>query len=76
MEDKGKSLTALGKRIASERKKRGITLEKLAYEMEISKGNLSDIEHGKKDPRYTTLVAIANGLEISVSKLLKEPLEK
>ncbi len=65
-------LKNLGKRIGALRRKRGITLEKLAYEMGISKGNLSDIENGKRDPRYTTLRAIAEGLDISVSQLLKE----
>lgn len=64
-------LQALGHRISVLRKKRGITLERLAYEMSISKGNLSDIESGKKNPTYKTLKAIAEGLEISVSMLLK-----
>ena len=63
-------LPQLGHHISVERKKRGITLERLAYEMEISKGNLSDIENGKRDPRFTTLRAIADGLEIPLSKLL------
>jgi transcriptional regulator with XRE-family HTH domain len=65
------SLIDLGQHISKERKKRGITLEKLAYEVGISKGNLSDIERGKRDPRYSTLKAIAYGLEVSVSQLLK-----
>lgn len=65
------ALAKLGKRISIMRKKRGITLERLAYEMGISKGNLSDIEHGKRDPRYTTLRAIAEGMEIPISMLLK-----
>lgn len=64
-------LTKLGQTISVERRKRGITLEQLAYQMGISKGNLSDIENGKRDPRYTTLLAIAEGLEIPLAKLLK-----
>jgi len=64
-------LRSLGERISSNRKKRGITLEKLAYEMGISKGNLSDIERGKRDPRYSTLRAIAEGIEVPISQLLK-----
>jgi XRE family transcriptional regulator, fatty acid utilization regulator len=72
MKDRPALLLALGMKISAERKKRGITLEKLAYEMGISKGNLSDIEHGKRDPRYTTLQAIALGLEVPISKLLKD----
>lgn len=69
---KASTLAMLGERIAKHRKKRGITLEKLAYEMDISKGNLSDIEHGKRDPRFTTLKAIADGIGVSISQLLKD----
>lgn len=57
--------------ISKLRRSKGITLEKLSYEMGISKGNLSDIENGKKDPRFSTFVAIAEGFEISVPTLLK-----
>ena len=71
MRDRSQLLIELGKRISIERKKRGITLEKLAYEMDISKGNLSDIEHGKRDARFSTLKSIADGLDMSVSALLK-----
>lgn len=62
----------LGQHISSLRKRRGLTLEKLAYEVGISKGNLSDIENGKRDPRFTTLKAIAEGLEVSISQLFKD----
>jgi transcriptional regulator with XRE-family HTH domain len=62
----------LGKRISIERKKKGITLEKLAYEVGISKGNLSEIERGMRDCRFSTIIAIAEGLEISVSALLSD----
>lgn len=66
-------LIQLGERISKERQRRGITLEKLAYEMGMSKGNLSNIEKGKRDPRFTTLRAIAIGLKTSLSQLLKDP---
>jgi len=67
-----KQLEILGQRVAKKRRARGLTIERLAYEMGISKGNLSDIENGKRDPRYTTLQAISEGLEISISQLLKD----
>jgi XRE family transcriptional regulator, regulator of sulfur utilization len=69
--EKKSDLIQLGKRIAKLRKNKGITLEKLAYEMDLSKGNLSDIEQGNRDPRYMTLRAIARGLNLSISKLLQ-----
>jgi transcriptional regulator with XRE-family HTH domain len=65
-------LQLLGKRIAKFRKERGFSLERLAYELDLSKGNLSDIEQGKRDPRYTTLQALAGGLELSISERLKD----
>lgn len=61
---------ALGKNISKIRRSRGITLEKLAYEMGISKGNLSDIENGKIDPRASTLYLIAKGLGTPINKIL------
>lgn len=42
----------------------------LSQRMSISKGNLSDIERGKRDPRFLTLLAIAEGLQIPFSELL------
>lgn len=65
-------LRQLGARLAKERRKRGITLEKLAYEMGMSKGNLSNIENGKRDPRFITLKAIATGMGVNLSYLLKD----
>jgi transcriptional regulator with XRE-family HTH domain len=70
--EKNVLLQKLGKRITSERESKGITMEKLAYEMDISKGNLSEIERGLRDARFSTIYAIAEGLEINISKLLKD----
>ena len=60
----------LGENIAKVRKSKGMTQEKLAYEMGLSKGNLSEIESGKKEPLAFTLLSIANGLEVSITKLI------
>jgi transcriptional regulator with XRE-family HTH domain len=64
-------LALLGKRITKLRSEKKMTLEKLAYEVGISKGNLSDIEHGRKNPTYLTLQKIAQGLDISLSQLVR-----
>lgn len=72
MPTRNELLKTLGNRIAKERRRRGVTLEKLAYEMGLSKGNLSDIERGKRDPRYSTLRAIALGLKVPIQALIKE----
>jgi len=40
--------------------------------MGISKGNLSDIENGRRDPRFSTLRSIASGLGMKLSQLLRD----
>jgi len=72
MSEKKEMLIKLGKQIAKIRRNRGLTIEKLAYEAGISKGNLSDIENGNRDARYSSLYAIAENLDISISQLLKD----
>lgn len=69
---KSEACLKLGQRISSLRKRKGLTLEKLAYEVGISKGNLSNIENGKRDPRFSTLSAIADGLGLTLGQLLKD----
>jgi transcriptional regulator with XRE-family HTH domain len=65
-------LQKLGSRISRLRQKRGFSIEKLAYEMGMSKGNLSNIENGKRDPRLTTLRAIAMGLQVPIAALFRD----
>jgi len=52
------------------RRKKGYTQEKLAYEADVSKGYLSEIESGKKSPTVRTLQKLADTLEVPLSKLL------
>lgn len=51
------------------RQQKGYTQERLAYESDISKGYLSEIEAGKKSPTIRTLEKIAETLEIKLSDL-------
>ncbi len=62
----------LGSLIAKIRQRKGKSIEKLAYEAGISKGNLSEIENGKRDPRFSTLYAIAEGLDVTLAQLFKD----
>ena len=70
MNESQETLLKLGQRIASVRKEKGLSLRDLARIAEVSKGNLSDIERGKRDPRYSTLSAISLGLGITLIELL------
>lgn len=55
-------------RIHSLRKERGLKLEQLAYQSEISKGGLSEIERNLKEPRVFTILKICAGLNISMKE--------
>jgi transcriptional regulator with XRE-family HTH domain len=56
----------IGKRIIELRNERNMTMEKLAYESEISKGGLSEIERGLKEARLSTLLKVCQVLEVSI----------
>ncbi|MEI8390446.1 MAG: helix-turn-helix transcriptional regulator [bacterium] len=56
----------VGNRITQLRQEQKLTLEKLAYESGISKGGLSEIERGLKEPRLSTLVKLCETLDISL----------
>ena len=59
----------IGKRIKELREKKGLTIEKLAYENDLAKGNLSELEKGQIDPKLSTLERIAKGLDVSLREL-------
>lgn len=59
----------IGRRLSYWRDKRGLTLEKFAYENDISKGYLSELEAGKKLPSLKMLEKIADALEIDIKDL-------
>ena len=67
----------LGKRIKTERQKRGLTQEGLAEAAGISNNFVSYIENGKKTASINTVKKIADVFEMPISKLFSEiPLEK
>ena len=53
-------------RISFLRKKHNLTIEKLAYQSGISKGGLSEIERGMKEPRVYTIAKICSTLGITM----------
>ena len=63
-------LLLLGNRLSKLRKAKGLSMEKFAYEASVSKGNVCDIEGGRRNPRYCTLRSLASALDISVAQLL------
>ena len=65
-------LTAVAKRISTERKARHMTQEDLAAKAEVSPTHIGVIERGAKIPNLDTFVAIANALDVSADKLLQD----
>ena len=61
----------LGCRIKYLRKLRQMSIETLAFECEINKNYLCDIENGRRNPTLLVLCKIAKGLNISLEELFK-----
>ncbi|MDR1996931.1 MAG: helix-turn-helix domain-containing protein [Candidatus Margulisbacteria bacterium] len=60
----------IGRRIKQLRKERGLTREKLAFENGLSKPTITRIERNEFDPKLSTLLKIARGLDLKVAELL------
>lgn len=63
---------AIGQRIKNERKKKGISQEKLAELSDLSVNTLSHIECGNTKFSLPSIVAVANALNITVDCLLMD----
>ena len=61
----------LGKRIRSLRKRKAWTQVEMAAYLGINRGHLSDIEMGKRELGVLMLQVIANGLGITMAKLVQ-----
>lgn len=61
----------LSKRIASERKKKGLSQEQLASACEIDRSHIGFIEQSHRRPTVSTLVKITKALDISLEQLFR-----
>lgn len=61
----------IGKNITKYRKMTNLTSEGLAFEIDTSKGYMSDIENGKRLASLPMLIQIANTLEVEIADLIK-----
>jgi transcriptional regulator with XRE-family HTH domain len=61
---------AIGQRLRNLRRKKAITLDKLAKKTGLSKGLLSKIENGKVSSPVSTLAQIAEALKVKLSYLV------
>ena len=62
-------LRRLGENVRARRRERGLTQEALAEALDLSVAYVSLIERGGRNPPYTTVVAVAKALGVTVSKL-------
>ncbi len=64
------NLRALGKRIKQAREQKHLTREQLAEAIGLKDIHITMLEEGEKPPKVSTLIKIANALEISADELL------
>jgi transcriptional regulator with XRE-family HTH domain len=71
MTQKDKILSKFAKHLTSLREEQGISIRELASRSNLEYSQVQRIEKGKVNFAYTTLVSLADGLNISPSKLLE-----
>lgn len=65
-----KLLKELGERITKIRKERGLSVRDLAEIAGMGYTNVNNIENGKINPQYITLIVLAEALEVDPCTLL------
>ena len=65
-------LRKLGERVREQRRHRGLTQEALAEALDLSVAYVSLIERGGRNPPYTTVVAIARALGVSMARMVND----
>jgi transcriptional regulator with XRE-family HTH domain len=63
-------LWRLGQRIKHLRESKKITQESIAFNLDTDRANISRLESGRVNPKFTTLVKMANELDVSINKLI------
>lgn len=71
VKSKVETLRTLGLLIRQHRKSIGISQEELGLRCSLDRTYISGLERGVRNPSLTALVTLADGLNITVSKLLE-----
>jgi transcriptional regulator with XRE-family HTH domain len=64
------AMAGLGTNLREARERLGLTQEQVAERCGVHATEVSRIEGGKRDPRISTLIRLANALEVKPSELL------
>lgn len=62
----------LGNKIRLLRKKKGWTIEDLAFEADLNRNYIGDLERGLRNPTLKVLEKVAKAFEISIQELLAD----
>lgn len=62
-------MKTVGRQLKSLRKMRDLTLEELGHTSEVSIGLISQIERGRGNPSFNTLVQMAHALDVPIGRL-------
>lgn len=62
-------MAAVGHQLRALRKSRGLTLEEFGRQSRVSMGLISQIERGRGNPSFNTLVQLAHALSVPVGRL-------
>jgi transcriptional regulator with XRE-family HTH domain len=63
-------MAGVGNQLRDLRRQLGLTLQDLSRQAEVSVGLLSQMERGKGNPSFNTLVQVAHALDVPVARLL------
>jgi len=63
----------LGKNLRAARERLGLTQEQVSERSGVQAGEVSRIEHGKRDPKVSTLEKLAAAVEVEPGDLLRPP---
>lgn len=69
--NKETELQKLGKNVAKYRHKKGLSQDALAFEAGVGERTVTRIELGETDPRFTSLLKIADTLGIKLKDLME-----
>jgi transcriptional regulator with XRE-family HTH domain len=60
----------IGKTIKSLREEAGLTQEELAHASGLNTSEISNLERGRRNPRWETMKRLANGLRVSCADMV------
>ena len=65
-----------GKRLKEVREQAGLTQPQLAERANLSKAGIADLEQGRREPSWSTVLALCTALGVSTEAFNQEPAER